>query len=479
MYQQFTSVTAAGTVGGSGSAVRIARPAPLITGRPNRGVSAGEPIRLALFDFLLVGALSFAAGSTALATGIRVAAVLAAFALAGLYRPRLRYAVLDDLPRLLVGVGVVLSAGAWLPVPTLLTPTAFAHAPLAWPAALLAAVVAGRGPAYAALHRGRRRAPGAPTIVVGTGDLAVRLTEVLAADRTFGMRPVGLVGPAPLTGPALPVPMLGPVAELDATVARYPRATLVVAFPGTPDADLVATLRRCRGKGLPVFVVPRLFELSLGRCGAELVEGIPLVRMAPEPAHRRRWVLKRALDVAGAAVGLLLLAPVFAACALAVRFESGRAGVLFRQERIGRGGRPFTILKFRSLTPASEVESRIRWNINHDDRVGPVGRVLRATSLDELPQLLNVLRGDMSLVGPRPERPYFVEQFQRAYGGYHDRHRVPAGITGWAQIHGLRGDTSIEERVRFDNHYIENWSLGLDLKIIVRTVASMTSIHRR
>jgi lipopolysaccharide/colanic/teichoic acid biosynthesis glycosyltransferase len=169
---------------------------------------------------------------------------------------------------------------------------------------------------------------------------------------------------------------------------------------------------------------------------------------------------------------------VLALCALAVRIESRRHGVLFRQERISRDGLPFTILKFRSLTPATALESQMKWNINTDARLGRIGKLLRFSSLDELPQLLNVLRGDMSLVGPRPERPYFVEQFERAYSGYGDRHRVPAGITGWAQIHGLRGDTSIEDRVRYDNHYIEHWSLGLDLKIILRTVGSMLSIHR-
>jgi lipopolysaccharide/colanic/teichoic acid biosynthesis glycosyltransferase len=145
---------------------------------------------------------------------------------------------------------------------------------------------------------------------------------------------------------------------------------------------------------------------------------------------------------------------------------------------VGRDGKPFTIMKFRSLTPSSVLESQVKWNINTDARLGPVGKLLRFSSLDELPQLLNVLRGDMSLVGPRPERPYFVDEFQRTYTGYLDRHRVPVGITGWAQIHGLRGDTSIEERVRFDNHYIEHWSLGLDVKIILRTVGSMLSIHR-
>ena len=188
---------------------------------------------------------------------------------------------------------------------------------------------------------------------------------------------------------------------------------------------------------------------------------------------------KRAIDVAGAGAGLLMLAPVLLACALAVRLESNRAKVIFRQERVGQGGRPFTIMKFRSLTPSSDLESQVRWNINNDARVGRIGKLLRNSSLDELPQLINVLRGDMSLVGPRPERPFFVEQFRRTYAGYGDRHRMPVGLTGWAQIHGLRGDTSIEDRVRFDNYYIENWSLGLDLKIMARTVGSMLSIHRK
>jgi lipopolysaccharide/colanic/teichoic acid biosynthesis glycosyltransferase len=167
------------------------------------------------------------------------------------------------------------------------------------------------------------------------------------------------------------------------------------------------------------------------------------------------------------------LAPLLAFCALAVLWESRGKGVLFRQERVGIGGKRFTMVKFRSLMPSTDLESQIRWSINSDPRMGPVGRALRRTSLDELPQLLNVLRGDMSLVGPRPERPYFVEEFRQIHADYADRHRVPAGITGWAQIHGLRGDTSIQQRVLFDNYYIDNWSLGLDIKIMARTIGSM------
>ena len=181
------------------------------------------------------------------------------------------------------------------------------------------------------------------------------------------------------------------------------------------------------------------------------------------------WRVKRLIDIVGAGAGLLMTAPVPAACALVVRMEGG-PGVLFRQNRVGLDGRPFTVLKFRALRPAGDAESATRWSIAYDDRLGPVGRFLRRTSLDELPQLWNILRGDMGLVGSRPERPHFVAEFTRTFPGYDSRHRVPVGLTGLAQVNGLRGDTSIEERARFDNLYIENWSLRQDVKIILRTV---------
>jgi lipopolysaccharide/colanic/teichoic acid biosynthesis glycosyltransferase len=153
--------------------------------------------------------------------------------------------------------------------------------------------------------------------------------------------------------------------------------------------------------------------------------------------------------------------------------------VLFRQTRIGLDGRPFTLLKFCSLRPAGEAESRTRWNIAEDDRLGPVGKLLRRTSLDELPQLWNIVRGEMSLVGPRPERPFFVEEFTRQFPWYMARHRVPVGLTGWAQVHGLRGNTSIADRARFDNSYIENWSIWGDIKIMMRTVGQVLSAGGR
>ncbi|MCZ0981083.1 sugar transferase [Streptomyces diastatochromogenes] len=159
-------------------------------------------------------------------------------------------------------------------------------------------------------------------------------------------------------------------------------------------------------------------------------------------------------------------------CALAVRLSDG-PGVLFRQERVGQHGRHFTLLKFRTLRPSDDTESATRWNVAGDRRMSAAGSFLRKSSLDELPQLWNVLRGDMSLVGPRPERPYFVAQFSKIHTGYAARHRMPVGLTGLAQVHGLRGDTSIEDRCRFDNHYIDHWSLWQDVCILLRTAAGL------
>ena len=175
------------------------------------------------------------------------------------------------------------------------------------------------------------------------------------------------------------------------------------------------------------------------------------------------------LDVVLAAVALVALSPVIGAAALAVLIESGRP-VFFHQTRVGLDGRPFRIHKVRSLRPETEEESQSRWSIATDLRVGSVGRFLRRSSVDELPQLWNILRGDMSFVGPRPERPGFVEVFSVEHERYWARHRVPVGLTGLAQVNGLRGDTSIADRSRFDNYYIANWSLWLDLRVVVLTI---------
>lgn len=197
--------------------------------------------------------------------------------------------------------------------------------------------------------------------------------------------------------------------------------------------------------------------------------------MRPDPALRRpgrrlAWGLgaKRALDLT-AALGLgLLLLPALLLVAAAIKLTS-RGPVLYRQERVGLGGRVFRIYKFRTMRLDAEAQSGPVWATHNDPRCTRLGRWLRRSSVDELPQLLNVLRGEMSLVGPRPERPYFVARFERQLPGYAERHAMRPGVTGWAQVHGLRGNTSIERRLEFDLHYVRQWSLGLDLRILLLT----------
>jgi exopolysaccharide biosynthesis polyprenyl glycosylphosphotransferase len=306
-----------------------------------------------------------------------------------------------------------------------------------------------------------------PTLIVGSGPAATQILEILHSDPSYGLRPLGIVrnaGSSPERGPA--ARSLGGIEHLVELVRYRGVGTVVVAFDSTEKDPTPAALRLLLQEGVDVWVVPRFFELG-AEIPAHHIGGIPVVRLRPALRWRFGWRLKRALDVAIATLALLGSAPLLAVIAAAIKLDS-RGSVLFRQERVGREGRHFEMFKFRTMKPCSTLREQTEWE-PQESRITRVGRLLRATSLDELPQLLNVLRGDLALVGPRPERPAFVRLFQESYDGYRHRHRVPGGITGWAQIHGLRGNTSISDRARFDNHYIENWSLGSDLKILLLT----------
>ncbi|EGX54530.1 sugar transferase, partial [Streptomyces zinciresistens K42] len=214
---------------------------------------------------------------------------------------------------------------------------------------------------------------------------------------------------------------------------------------------------------------PPPYGIGGPRRGGQLA-GFPRRLLGPAGGLRPGGAGKRALDLALSGGLLVLAGPVLLGCALVLRVTEG-PGVVFRQERIGRDGRPFTMLKLRTHRPASEHEAATRWSVANDQDMSGFCHFLRRTSLDELLQLWNVFRGDMSLVGPRPERPYFVAKFGQAHPGYPARHRMRTGITGLAQIHGLRGDTSIEDRARYDNAYIDDWSLWQDICILLRTAA--------
>jgi exopolysaccharide biosynthesis polyprenyl glycosylphosphotransferase len=228
-----------------------------------------------------------------------------------------------------------------------------------------------------------------------------------------------------------------------------------------------------------VRVVPRVMDAVGIGTRIEHLGGVPLMVLGRVDPKGWQFAVKHALGRLIAAVGLLLISPVFIALALLVKLSS-RGPVFFSQDRVGRDGEVFGCLKFRSMRPLDPAkaafalqEGAAPGGVEGDDRRTTIGKIMRKTSLDELPQLVNVLRGDMALVGPRPERPEYVEMFEMHVRRYGERHRVKAGITGWSQVHGLRGQTSIADRAEFDNYYIENWSLMLDLKILALTVLAV------
>ena len=399
--------------------------------------------------------------------------MLPLLASAGAYRSRLSMYVLADGGRL---AGRILIATATVITGDLVLGGGEETVHLLSTAALVAVLVFFlRGAGYAVVRHARARGIVTHrTLVLGAGQVGALIVDLLKAHPEYGLRPVGFLDHEPLL-PAeqLPAPLLGGADALAKTIREQGIEDVIVAFGGLPGHELVEVIRTCDRLDCEIFFVPRLFELHATATDMDAVWGMPLIRHRRAAFRSASWRVKRVVDVLFSGVALLVLAPVMALIALAVRRQG--PGVIFRQTRVGLDGRSVEVLKFRSMRPLDEDESATRWNVAQDDRLGRTGRFLRKSSLDELPQLWNILRGDMSLVGPRPERPHFVDSFSSSLPRYIARHRVPAGLTGWAQVHGLRGDTSIADRARFDNYYIENWSLGLDLRIMLMTLMSVVS----
>ncbi|MFE5948327.1 sugar transferase [Streptomyces sp. NPDC056480] len=385
---------------------------------------------------------------------------------AGLHRPAPHTRALDELPALASRAGV-----AWC----LAAAAVAAYSPglAIGPLRLSAAYATHVGVVVLVrallLSRRRRIARAHPrsALVVGGAGAARRFAAAAAQHPEYGVRPVGIVGVpeqgrAPRPAGEAGLPVLTTTEEIHRAVIQN---TVRDAVFLDDDPGLVTLFQHY---GCVTWRVGGRHQN--GPMGAHMW-GHAWQRVAP-PVERRGLPAKRALDIALAAPALAFALPVLLLCALAVRLADG-PGVLFRQERVGQHGRHFTLLKFRTLRPSDDTESATRWNVAGDRRMSAAGSFLRRSSLDELPQLWNVLRGDMSLVGPRPERPYFVTQFSKIHAGYAARHRMPVGLTGLAQVHGLRGDTSIEDRCRFDNHYIDHWSLWQDVCILLRTAAGL------
>lgn len=307
----------------------------------------------------------------------------------------------------------------------------------------------------------------------GRSPMSEQVWTLFADNPGYGFRPLGLIEAAGDAADATPlgIPRLGGAEDLEQIVRERELDTVVVTLPFTRYHHFLALAERLSSLNVNTYLVPDLVGLLTTRLHHFEVEGLPFLAFRHVPLSGFGRVLKRSFDIAAAGLGLLFLAPLLGLIALAVLLDDGRP-VLYGQVRLGRDGRNFVINKFRSMRRDAEA-SGAGWSRAGDSRRTQLGKLLRASSLDELPQLWNVLVGEMSLVGPRPERPEYVEAFAKTIPRYFERHRVRSGITGWAQVNGLRGDTPIEERTRYDLFYVENWSLGFDLKILWLTLRAV------
>jgi Undecaprenyl-phosphate glucose phosphotransferase len=330
-------------------------------------------------------------------------------------------------------------------------------------------VIFGRGLVRLFVERRHRAGKSLDRVLIaGNGELARAVVERMRSHRELGFRIVGYLRDG---GDDLleDLQCFGNVDEAERVIGEQSIDHVFVALPHASSQAMTALLDRLVRCVVSIHVVPDLLQFMVLRSRVEDIDGLPTINLSETPLEGWSRFVKRGFDLVVAATALILFSPLMLLIALAIWLED-RGPVFYRQVRMGLDGKPFDIVKFRSMKVGAENESGARWAERGDPRRTRVGRLIRAWSLDELPQLFNVLFGDMSIVGPRPERPQFVEQFRAEFPHYMLRHKVRAGITGWAQVHGWRGNTSVRMRIEHDLYYIENWSLLLDLKILFMTL---------
>jgi Undecaprenyl-phosphate glucose phosphotransferase len=309
-------------------------------------------------------------------------------------------------------------------------------------------------------------------LVAGTGELGRTVADALLAHRKLGYRVVGFLGERPEAPGYADLPVVGTIDEAREAVERSRADQLYVALPLEDHARLVPLVTGLSNECVDIKVVPDVVQYATIKAALEDLDGIPIISLNEVPLQGWSSMVKRTMDLAVSSLLLLALIviPVLPILALLVRLFGGKGPVLLRQERMTLDGKTFQIFKFRTMVDEAEKDTGPVFATSDDPRRTGIGGWLRKHNLDELPQLLNVFLGHMSLVGPRPERPPFVQQFRERIPQYMRRHRVKSGMTGWAQVNGWRGNTSIEKRIEYDLYYIENWSLLLDLKILILTL---------
>jgi len=305
-------------------------------------------------------------------------------------------------------------------------------------------------------------------LIVGAGEAGNIILEKIRVSPQLGYRPIGFLDDEH-AGNVLGLPVLGKVDQLGTVVAQHGVDEVIIALPEASHEELLSIISHCEDGRVSLKVFPDVFQLMASEVNVDDLNGLPLLTMRDVALRGWRLTLKRVVDIVGSAIVLVFISPLMLLIALFIKLDS-RGPAIYWQERMGLDAKPFPCFKFRSMIQDAEAETGPVWATRGDPRRTRVGAWLRKYSLDELPNFINVFLGHMSLVGPRPERPVFVEQFRQMVPRYMERHQEKAGITGWAQVSGLRGDCSVLERTKYDLYYIEHWSLWLDIKIMIMTV---------
>lgn len=397
---------------------------------------------------------------------------LVIFAAVGLYRPRRDSAILNEtrdiVKAFMVAVVAVILIDYMMPATNKIS----RHFIATYAVVGTTCFALFRGTVRTILHALRSRGWNCRTAaIVGTGRSAQRLLHALRVHSWIGMRVLYFVddprGSNGTTRQRRGVPIKGPISELAAILEEQPVDALFIALPNHQSGRLDEVLAAVENCMCDVRIVPEINPAFALRPGVTELEGVPILSLRQTPLVGWNAMLKRAFDLVVASICLMIAAPVMLLIAAAIKCTS-RGPVLYRQTRMGLDGEEFTLFKFRTMVTDAERDGPV-WSRRQDDRRTRLGAFLRRTSLDELPNLFNVLLGEMSMVGPRPERPEFIEQFRHEIPRYMLRHKMKAGITGYAQINGYRGESSLRKRIQHDLHYIRNWSLGLDMQILART----------
>lgn len=317
-------------------------------------------------------------------------------------------------------------------------------------------------------------------IIVGTGEMARLIVQRIQWSPQLGYELVGVVNGIDGEDDLLGVPIMGMPEDLPELIDKYNVDEVIIAIPEKGHRETVRVMSYCERGRVSIKIFPDVFQYTTNRATIDDLGGLPLLSVRDYALRGYMLIFKRLIDLLGSFVGLVLLSPLMLLVAVGIKLESP-GPVFFVQQRMGLDGKPFRMIKFRSMRKDAEDRGP-GWTTDNDPRQTRLGAFIRRIEIDELPNLINVLLGEMSLVGPRPEQKHYVEQFREKVPRYMDRHQEKGGMTGWAQINGLRGDTSIDERTKYDLWYLENWSILLDIKILLRTVwqiVERTNVRKR